>query len=102
MEVLMIAALGLMLAAFEIRSSAAAGATGPSERIFRHPRRNGDSPTELKRRRIIEREAATHERRLVWLDIRRAAESDPKLAARWEALLVLEMDRHARSLKRLA
>lgn len=102
MEVLMIAALGLMLAAFEIRSSAAAGATGPSERIIRHPARNGESRKALTRRRIVEREAATHERRLVWLDRRRAAESDPKLTARWDALLVLEMDRHVRSLKRLA
>ena len=102
MEVLMIAALGLMLAALQLRDSTPSSTPASTGRIVRHPPRSAELNHDLKRRRIVAREAATHERRLAWLDVRRSAESDPRLAARWEALLALELDRHARSLERLA
>jgi hypothetical protein len=100
MEALMIAALGLMLAALELRGSTPPATGEPA--VVHRPRRDAVPKAELSRVRLLERETATHERRLAWLAKRRETESDPHLAARWDALLTLELDRHARRIDRLS
>lgn len=97
MEALLIAVLGLMLAARPL--AAAGGRPAPDTPPARHPHRPG--PDHVRER---EREAELHRRRLIWLGkdlakARRRGDSDAE--RRIEALVKAEAARHEIRLSRL-